>query len=152
MEAVMKKKIIIAIIVVVGLLAGLLLTARTLYPTNIADTAPNHAEEKLRTRRYQADLKTFAAETEKIVPTISSWGSNWKYVGTETGETSVIIKAEVPVVVFTDDLQIKAERDSAGGGIIVDVHSNSRVGKSDFGENRRHVLRILEALDAKFAK
>lgn len=148
----MKKKIIIAIIAGVVSAAGLLLAARIFYPTNIAATAPDHAEEKLRTRRYKTDLKTFTAETENIIPAISSWGKNWKPAGSEAGENSAIVKAEVPVVVFTDDLRIAAETDAAGNGIIVNVHSNSRVGKSDFGENRRHLLQILEALDAKFAK
>lgn len=147
----MKKKLIIGGIVAGVLSAGLLTVTRTLYPTNIAETAPNHEEEKLRTRRYKTDLKTFATETQRIIPTLSTWGKNWKYVGTDETENSATIKAEVPIVVFTDDLQVKAEKDAADGMIIVNVHSNSRVGKSDFGENRRHVLQILEALDAKFS-
>ena len=144
------KKIIIGVIVVVVIFAGLLLIARTFYPTNIAATAPDHAEENLRTRRFKTDLKTFTAETQKIILTLSTWGKNWKYIAADESENSAIIKAEVPVVVFTDDLQIKAEKDAASGEIIINVRSNSRVGKSDFGENRRHVLQILEALDAKF--
>ena len=144
----MKKKIIIGIIGVVAGFMGLLIIARTFYPTNIAGTAPEHAEAALRTRRYKTDLKTFRAEAEKIIPTLSTWGRNWRYIGAEENETAVTIKAEVPVVVFTDDLQIKAEK--APDGIAVNVHSNSRLGKSDFGENRRHVLQILETLDAKF--
>jgi uncharacterized protein (DUF1499 family) len=146
----MKKKIIIGIIVVIVVFAGLLIVARTLYPTNIADTAPNHAEAALRTRHYKTDLKTFVAETEKIIPTLSTYGRNWRLDATEAGQDLAFIRAQVPVVVFTDNLEIRAESDAAGGGIIVNVHSNSRVGKSDFGENRRHVLQILEALDARF--
>ena len=148
----MKKKIVIGSLVVVVLSAGLLTVTRTLYPTNIAETAPNHEEEKLRSRHYKTDLKTFAAETQKIIPTLSTWGGNWKYVSTDAQENSALIKAEVPVVVFTDDLAVKAEKDAADGVIVVNIRSNSRVGKSDFGENRRHVLQILEALDAKFSR
>jgi uncharacterized protein (DUF1499 family) len=148
----MKKKIIVGIIVVVVIFAGLLLIARTFYPTNIAATAPHHGEEMLRTRHYKIDLKTFVAETEKIIPTLSTYGRSWRFDGTDAGQDLAFIRAEVPVVVFTDDLEIRAETDSANGGIVVNIHSNSRVGKSDFGENRRHVLQVLEALDAKFAK
>jgi len=144
----MKKKIIVGVIVIVVFFAGLLLVARTFYPTNIAETAPNHAEESLRTRHYRTDLKTFVGETEKIIPTISTYGRSWRFDGTDARQDLAFIRAEVPVVVFTDDLQIKAEKDATG--TIVNVHSNSRVGKSDFGENRRHVLQILEALDKKF--
>lgn len=148
----MKKKIITGLIAAVFVFAVLLFIGRVFYPTNIAETAPAHAEEKMRTRHYQTDLKIFADETRRIIPTLSTWGGNWKFVAAEESENSVVIKAEVPVVVFTDDLRVKAERDAASGGIVVNVRSNSRTGKSDFGENRRHVLKILEALDAKFAK
>ena len=146
----MKKIIVFGTIAAVFIFAVLLLIGRTYFPTNIADTAPGHAEAALRTRRYRTDLKTFRTESEKIIPTLSSWGSNWRLAGSEETETAVLIKTEVPVVMFTDDLQIKAEK--APDGVIVNVHSNSRVGKSDFGENRRHVLQILEKLDAKFGK
>jgi uncharacterized protein (DUF1499 family) len=147
-----KKKIIIGSIVAGVFAAGLLTVTRTLYPTNVAETSPVHEEEKLRSRRYRTDLKTFAAETQRIIPKLSSWGKNWKYVSTDQTENSAVVKAEVPVVFFTDDLAISAEKDAADGAIVVNVRSNSRVGKSDFGENRRHVLRILEALDAKFLR
>jgi len=146
----MKKKIIVGIGIGVASLVGLLVAARTFYPTNIAGTAPEHVEAVLRTRSYKTDLKTFRAETEKIIPTLSTWGRNWRLISAEENETSALIKTEVPVVVFTDDLQIKAEKSI--DGIVVNVHSNSRVGKSDLGENRRHLLQILEALDAKFGK
>jgi uncharacterized protein (DUF1499 family) len=148
----MKKIIIIGVIVIVVLFAGLMIVARTFYPTNIADTSPNHEEEKLRTRHYKTDLPKFTAEAEKLIPQTSTYGQNWKFISTTSTEDSAIIKAEVPVVFFTDDLQVKAEKDTANSGIIVNIHSNSRVGKSDFGENRRHVLQILQLLDEKFSK
>src|SRR5215207_5922524 len=144
----MKKKIVVGISVGVASLVALLVVARSFYPTNIADTAPEHAEAALRTRHYKTDLKTFRAETEKIIPTLSTWGRSWRTAASEENETAALVKAEVPVVFFNDDLQIKAKK--TPDGILVDVHSNSRIGKSDFGENRRHVLQILEALDARF--
>jgi uncharacterized protein (DUF1499 family) len=148
----MKRKILVGVIAGVVLSVVLLSVTRTFYPTNIAETTETHSEEKLRTRRYATDLQTFAAETEKIAQTLSTWGANWKYIAAEKNENSVLLRAEVPVVVFTDDLQIKAEADGRGDGIVVNVRSNSRVGKSDFGENRRHVLKILAALDARFMR
>ena len=147
----MKKKILIGAVIVAVPLAGLLIAARTLYPANVAETSAEHADAALRARRYRVDLKTFAAEAERIVPTLSTWGANWKHAATEIDESSARVRAEVPVVVFTDDLEISAAADrSAAGFIVVNVRSNSRVGKSDFGENRRHVLKILGALDEKF--
>ena len=148
----MKKKIVIGAIAAVFVFAVLLFIGRVYYPSNVAETAPAHAEEKMRSRVYKTDLKTFSAEAQQIIPRLSTWGRSWRHIATEAGESAVIVKAEVPVVVFTDDLRITAVKDDAGDAVTVNVRSASRVGKSDFGENRRHVLKILEALDARFAR
>lgn len=144
----MKKRILIVLGVLFAAFAALIFVTRTFFPTNIADTSPNHAEEALRTRYYETDLETFTKETERIIPYLEKYGANWRLAGTEKADGSVVIRAEVPVVVFTDDLRVMAK--SSERGVVVDVHSNSRVGKSDFGENRRHLLIILDALDRRF--
>ena len=146
----LKKPVVFGSIAAVFVFAVLLLVGRIYYPTNVAATAPDHAEAALRTRYYKTDLNTFRAETETIVRSLSTWGRSWKHIATEENGNSALVRAEVPVVVFTDDLWVKAER--AADGVVVNVHSNSRVGKSDFGENRRHLLQILEALDARLGK
>jgi len=148
----MKKKIVIGIIASTVLAAAVLSVTRAVFPTNVEETQPDHMDEHLRTRRYRTDPQTFAAEAEKLIPALSTWGGNWKHVSTETTEKFALVKAEVPVVFFTDDLQIKAEKDPSAERIFVNVRSSSRVGKSDFGENRRHVLKILNALDARFTQ
>ena len=119
-----------------------------LNPTNVAETS--ESSETLQTRHYKTDLQNFVAETEKIIPTLSTYGKSWRVVESTTENNSATIKAEVPVVFFTDDLEIKAIKKTEKNEIIVNVHSASRVGKSDLGENRRHILQILEALDKKF--
>lgn len=130
-----------------------------LNPTNVAETSETN--EALKTRHYKTDLQNFVAETEKIIPTLSTYGQSWKLVGggggggmtfgkNESQYHSATIIVEVPVVVFTDDLEITANEESGKDEITVNVRSASRVGNSDFGENRRHILQILEALDEKF--
>ena len=135
--------LLVGIIPAIGLAA---LAVRN--PTNVAETS--ETSEALKTRHYKTDLQNFVAETEKIIPTLSTYGQNWRVIESKTENNSATIKAEVPVVIFTDDLEIKANIDKEKGEITVDVHSASRVGNSDFGENRRHILQILEALDKKF--
>ena len=143
----MKKSLIIIAIIVVVFVVAVLLIGRTYYPDNIAETAPDGGAKNLKTRFYKTDLATAAAAADGIVPTLSSWGSNWKLSDQKNEGSSAVLKAEVPVVIFTDDLEINM----TGGenGVTVNVRSNSRVGKSDFGENRRHVVQFLEALDKK---
>lgn len=51
---------------------------------------------------------------------------------------------------FADVVQVQALPSGAGGSRLV-VYSFSRVGRSDFGVNRRRVLAILAALDARLS-
>ncbi len=121
-------------------------------PTNVAQTAADSKDSALRPRRYQTDLQTFVGETKTLIPTISSYGQDWKFVASETTGNSASLKIEVPVVIFTDDLEIKADFDAEKNEVIVNIYSASRVGNSDFGENRRHILQILGELDKWFVK
>lgn len=134
--------------VVVAGLAGLAITN----PGNVAETSADNQNESFKTRRYPVDLKTFVEESERLIPTLRTYGKNWKVVSANVYENSAVVKAEVPVVFFTDDLEIKANRKAGNQEISVDVHSTSRVGSSDLGENKRHVLQILNALDEKFKR
>lgn len=127
-------------------------------PGNKAETSTDHKDENLRTRRYRIDFKTFVKELTKMIPTLTTYGRNWKLIG--GGETvgesksptqSATMTVEVPVVFFIDDLEIDAFKVAENNEITVDVRSKSRVGSSDLGENRRHVLQLLKALDEKFS-
>jgi uncharacterized protein (DUF1499 family) len=125
-------------------LAGLAVTN----PGNLAETLEDGADQAMRARKYRTTLENFVAETEKIIPALTKYGQNWRLISSETTGAAAVIKAEVPVVVFTDDLEVKAVAE--GGDTLVNIRSNSRVGKSDLGENRRHVRQLLRALDEKF--
>lgn len=144
----MKKIIIILVILFVVFVAATLVIARVFFPDNVAETAPDGGLKGLKTRVYKTDLANAAKIAAETIPALSSWGSNWKLIENKVENDSAVIKAEVPVVFFTDDLEVKIKQ--TDGGVTVDVRSNSRVGKSDFGENRRHVAQLLETLDKKF--
>jgi uncharacterized protein (DUF1499 family) len=119
-------------------------------PGNVAETSAADEDAELSTRHYRIGLQTFVAEAEKIIPTLSTYGQNWRLTTSNLYENSAQIKAEVPVVVFTDDLEIEAKAEEGKQEVSVDVSSKSRVGSSDLGENRRHILQLLKAFDEKF--
>ncbi len=145
----MKSILIITAVVIAVLLLIIFVLARVVYPDNISETSVNHEDEELKTRIYNADLQTVFEAVKQIIPTLSTYGSNWKQADAKIENDSAIINAEVPVIVFTDDLKVSLKK--SVGKTSVDVFSKSRVGQSDFGENRRHVLQILKALDEKFS-
>lgn len=148
----MKKLIIALVIIFVVFAVALLFIGRTFYPDNIAQTSADGGEKGLKTRFYKTDIKTVAKAAEEIIPTLSTWGGNWKLINTNMREDSAEIRVEVPVVMFTDDLEVRIKEAESEGFVQVDAISKSRVGKSDFGENARHVRKILNALDGKLAK
>lgn len=141
------KKIVIA--AGIAAVAGIAILA-ILNPDKFAGTSAGSKDENLRPRRYKTSLEKFTSETEKIIPALTTYGQNWKLASSNLYKARASIKAEVPVLVFTDDLQINAESDEEKGEIIVNVYSALRVGFNDWGENRRHLLQILKALDEKF--
>ena len=144
----MIKKIIIGVLGAAALLAVVLTITRTMYPNNVAETSETNENAEMKTRRYETDLQTANEAVKQIIPTLSSWGLKWKLGESKIENDSAIIKAEVPVVIFTDDLEVKLEQ--INDEVIVNVYSASRIGKSDFGENARHIKKLLKALDKRF--
>ncbi|MCW5959357.1 MAG: DUF1499 domain-containing protein [Pyrinomonadaceae bacterium] len=148
----MKKKLIIALIIIVVAVGAVMVTSRVFFPDNIAETTPTGQPKGLVTRYYVADPAAAGKTAAEIVPQLSSWGSSWKLVENRIEGNKAVIKAEVPVVFFTDDLEVTIAAMDNSDSVKVDVRSKSRVGKSDFGENKRHVEKFLNAMDARFEK
>lgn len=146
----MKKVLIILAIAIVIPVVAILIIGRTFYPDNVAETSPDGGAKQIASRYYKSDLVSAAKNVEEIIPTLSTWGGNWKLIENKIEGNSATIKAEVPVLFFTDDLTVTIATQENSESVKVDVRSSSRVGKSDFGENRRHVVQILEAIDKKF--
>lgn len=122
-----------------------------LNPRTWAQTTPDADDERLRTRRYHASLDEVMKALDELIPTLRTYGANWRLVQSQrfdesTPYASGTIRVKVPVTVFVDDLTIMLR--AAGEATIVDVRSQTQVqGRSDFGENKRHVIQLLSALD-----
>lgn len=147
-----KKSVVVLLTTVVVAGAGVFMLS-IFNLTNVAETSLDHQDVLLRTRHYQIkdDLKSMRRIVEQTVLTLRTWGGKWKLATAKNGDSVLdkeIIRATVPVVFFTDDLWIELKQE--GNKVIVNAHSNSRIGKSDLGENRRHLLQILTALDKNF--
>jgi uncharacterized protein (DUF1499 family) len=114
---------------------------RTAYSQNIAETSPQPEFPELHTRFYSAPPAKVLEQATAVIEQLP----RWKLVAADAAQGS--LKAEKKVLGFTDDVvvQIRAEDSRTR----VDARSRSRVGKGDFGENRRHIAQFLEALDAR---
>lgn len=131
------------------LAVGLLLMKRRglLERTNVAQTAPDHADPLLRTRHFSQNVRDASALVQSTLAGLHTYGGAWKTKQIRRDADSVIFAVEVPVLKFTDDLRVTLQR--SGDRTRCDVRSASRVGEGDFGENRRHIRQLLHALDAK---
>ena len=114
-----------------------------LNPTNFAATIPDNPDARLRTRRYRCSVEEARKAVEAAMPKLTSYGQHWRVVSVEDTE----VRAEVPVLVFTDDLVVTLR--VAMECVDVDVRSSARLGRSDLGENRRHIVQLLAELDAQ---
>jgi len=74
---------------------------------------------------------------------------HWTVVGSGEGPAGTVVSAvhTTPLVPFKDDVTVRIVR--KGGKTVVRVHSKSRVGKWDFGQNARNIRELLAALDAE---
>jgi hypothetical protein len=124
-------------------------------PTTVAATKPDHPDPRLRTRHYHQSLQQTRRAVLDLIPTLKTYGRRWRHitqnglVPLENGDEKYerVERFEVPVLFFTDDLTVTLRGNAHE--VTVDVRSASRVGRGDFGENRRHIIQLLSALDAK---
>ena len=107
-------------------------------PTNRVDTATRTPPD-LEPRRYGAPQQEVA---DALLAAIDDLG--WTLVSHD-GTTFEI---EVPVAGigwFIDDMRVTLSEEN--GTTIVNAQSQSRVGRGDLGENRRHVVQLFTVLD-----
>lgn len=134
-----------------AVIAGIGITLAVLNPTNVAETGEKSGE--LQTRRYKIHEKDFSDAVEDIKFLLAgqtTYGRGWRVVDSKIENNTAVVKAEVPVVVFTDDLEVRLSFEPAVKEMIVNAQSSSRVGQSDLGENRRHIRQILDVMDTLF--
>ncbi len=140
----------VALLSMSGLLALFFFLA-FMNPTNIAQTRPDHSDVTMRTRTYRAPLAHVAAVVKLAIPALKTYGRAWKLTEARADGDSYLLRAQVPVIVFSDDLEVTIREDKPRE-VRLDVRSASRVGRSDLGENRRHVIQLLRAVDKQLAR
>lgn len=113
---------------------------------NVAETAPNHEDRRLRTRFYRALPEVVFRAAEKTAEGLD----RWRIVAADPVRGDIRAECQTRLFGFVDDLEVEI-RDTGEGRTAVNVRSASRVGKGDLGQNARNVARLLEALDGKLA-
>lgn len=109
-----------------------------------AATRPDHDDASLRGRTYAVPFeRVWRAALE-----VASGRSGWAIVDSDDLEGYIRIEAKTPVLRFVDDVEIRIGLD-ADAQTRVDMTSESRKGKMDFGTNARRIRRFFKHLDRR---
>jgi uncharacterized protein (DUF1499 family) len=146
---------------------GVVVTLVVLNPNNHFEMSED-AADYLQTRHYEVpDMRVShpnepikkphsIQEIEEILSRQKTYGRSWRVVQTLTEKDLAIIRAEIPVLIFTHDLEVRIQFmpsenfNSSLRKATINIRSASRIGGSDLGENRRHVKQLLDEFDFAF--
>jgi uncharacterized protein (DUF1499 family) len=137
------KRLLLWLLVVV--LAGGAGWAITAWPRlNEVETGRTPEYPDLQVRTYSASPRQVSEAVQSALGRLP----RWTVVGSGQGPAGTVVSAvHTTRLRFEDDVTVKITR--KGGKTLVSVHSRSRVGQWDFGQNARNVRELLAALDAE---
>ena len=133
-------------LVLVAVLVGGAGWAFTAWPRlNEVETGRTPEYPDLQVRTYSATPRQVGAAVREALSRLP----RWEVVGSGEGPAGTVVSAvhTTRLLRFKDDVTVRVTRE--GGKSVVSIHSRSRVGKWDFGQNARNVRELLAALDAE---
>lgn len=111
---------------------------------NIYVTAPNNPEAFFRPRRYAKAKEEVAGAVQELLKSLN----RWKVVEYRGNQGRIHATHTTRLLRFVDDVNIYVVQ-GLDGVTKLEVVSQSRVGKGDFGQNKRNIRELLTALDDK---
>ncbi len=111
---------------------------------NQAETRPDHDDPSLRTRSYSLSYDVFFSTLLGVVKALP----RWEVVVQDQEKGEILATRTSRLFRFVDDVRIQILK-KGEGEIALDLHSTSRVGKGDFGQNARNIRELLNKLDQK---
>lgn len=105
---------------------------------------------ELQPRRYRASAEDVFSAARRVI----NERENWRVTSAHPDEGRIEAEIETKVVGFIDDLTVTVEGEEAAGNgeageTVVNVHSRSRVGQGDMGQNARTIREFFERLDGQ---
>ena len=110
---------------------------------NTYATSIDAAEPELRPRVYRKPAPEVLAAVQAAIGAIPRWA----VVGINEKDGQIHATRTTGLFRFVDDISISVL--AANGNVTVNVYSKSRIGKGDFGQNRRNILEFMKQLDAR---
>ncbi len=121
---------------------GLLTRLSTYLNTNVAETRENSPFAELRPRRYEAPPELLFDVARRAAQNLK-----WEITVLDAAKKEIQAVVTTKVWGFKDDVTIQIQPAQPSGNWLW-IRSASRVGKGDLGANTRHVLDLIQAVDA----
>lgn len=121
---------------------GLLTRLSTYLNTNVAETRENSPFAELRPRRYEAPPELLFDVARRAAQNLK-----WEITVLDAAKKEIQAVVTTKVWGFKDDVTIQSQPAQPSGNWLW-IRSASRVGKGDLGANTRHVLDLIQAVDA----
>jgi len=121
---------------------------------SLESTLISHELPDLRVRQYDDyTVQEIYQASIAAVQATKSYAQPWriKFAELEEDQAGRIV-VQVPVLWFTDELNITVERKGDLSGILVRLFSQSEARDRDYGENARHIKQFYEALEVELAR
>lgn len=136
-------------------LLGALVTTAILYvppagwQSNDVTTGAHPGYPDLQPRTYDSS----PVNTIRFAAAAASGIRNWKVTKRDESQGMVHVEVRTVLPFFTDDLTVVVTPTGADGdSSLVTIRSHSRVGRSDLGENARHIRALQAAMDDKLPR
>ena len=140
----MRRKIILTLAVLTGLLVTAALVTASIWPViNDVETGKTPQYPKLLPQYFSADMPRVFAEASASVRALDRFTTV-----SEDAEAGVIEATRESHIGFVDDVTIHV-RPQTDFVTSVSVHSRSRVGIGDFGQNARNIRAFQAELDRR---
>ena len=121
---------------------GLLIRLSTYLNTNVAETQENSPFPELRLHRYEAPPELLFDVARRAAQNLK-----WEITVLDASKKKIQAVVTTKVWGFKDDVTIQIQPAQPSGNWLW-IRSASRVGKGDLGANTRHVLDLIQAVDA----
>jgi len=108
--------------------------------TNVAETSATASDERMRPLATTASFE----EIEQATRQIADDSSAWEFEAVEPAEKAIRLVHVSGLLRFRDDVKLRVE--SSPDALLIHIHSQSRIGKGDLGQNPRNVRDIRERL------
>ncbi len=111
---------------------------------NIYVTTPGNADPFFRPRKYAKTKEEVAGAAQEVIAVLP----RWRVVEYRENQGRLHATHTTGLMRFVDDVNLYIVQ-GLDGTTKLEIVSQSRVGKGDFGQNKRNIKELLSALDAK---